>query len=287
MTKENMPIQSLLNPEKVAVFTFVKDYHEMARHCKRSFHYFHPLIPFRVYEWDECMQICKEENTTIEYLFAHVGRRLHREGYDHVVHLDGDIIVTGPLTQLLESPAEITGTRAQPDQGSGENEFLRANVLTGDPIAVLEELNAGVFGVRNPKVWDDWIASNRRYGPQMPLREQDTLNDLFWSGKYRTSLLDPPEVNEYWNTATKWGGDCGIGGVDGFLDSWKKLFCREDTLWLASAASGIEKRVRLLHMAGGSWPSKELGFDHPEIRSKFAPEVWEFIEKVRADPEES
>lgn len=274
-------VNNLLNPEKVGVFTFVKDYHDMARKCRQSFWHFHPHVPFHIYDWDKSIQICKEEDTSIEFLFAHIGRRMHKEGYEHVVHLDGDIIVTAPLTELLYSQAEVTGTRAAPDQGfDGGSELLRANVLTGDPIASLEELNAGVFGVRNPLFWEDWIASNRRYGKSMPLREQDTFNDLFWSGRYDHLLLDPPESPNYWNTATKWGGDCGIGGVDGFLDSWRGLVCRDDALWLRSEASGVEKRVRLLHMAGGSWPNKELGFEHPEVAAKFSPEVRSFLDWV-------
>ena len=286
------------------VYAFAKDYKKMARDCRESFWHFHPNVEFRIYDWADAMRICREDGKPCEYYFTHIGKKVHKEGYRTVVHIDGDILVTAPLTRLIYPPAgiDIVGTRGASDLGVGELDYIRGNTLSGEPIGVFEECNAGVFSVTNPAVWDTWEDCNRRYGLKMPMVEQDSFNDIFWSGRYSVEFLDPPSSGEFWNTATKWGDDNGLGGSAGYLDSWRGLYVAQDidvfdeggyvsgagelplALWLRSPVPPhTPKRVRLLHMAGGQWPNKEAGFDAPDIREKFSPEGWAYLKKVRSE----
>ena len=263
--------------DSVIVTTWVKDYLQAARDMQHSFQHFHPDIPFHLFDWEACQtQLVEDELPGLGFIGAAFGRKLARQGYHTVIHIDGDIIVTAPLTRLFTEAYDVAGVRALPDQGLPDgSKYRRMNRLTGDNLTVSGELNAGFYAAQGVEFWEHWVENNRKYGQKMPLVEQDTLNDLFWSGRYKALLLDPVDCQEYWGTATKWGKALGHGNEMGFLESWRELHMKGDELHLNG------KRVHMLHTAGGDWKDKHLGFDAPIVREKFSPEVWEYLSHLR------
>lgn len=282
-------------------YTWVRDYRQMAEDMRKSFHHFHPDVPLCIFEWEQCEQIMEKYSCTAGFLFAPLGRELALQG-NTVIHIDADIIVTGPLDRVLNEAYDVAGVRALPDQGLPDgSQYRRQNRLTGDHLTVQGELNAGFFAVRGTQFWDAWIDLNRKYGTKMRLGEQDTLNDLFYSGRYHSLLLDPVESSELWGTATKWGKALGHGNDMEFLASWRELYLkthseRKDTqgergkydeprLMMKvpgpKGAPGAMKRVHMLHTAGGDWKDKHLGFDSQTVREKLSFEVWEYLQNVR------
>lgn len=269
--------------KKAVAFTWVKDYRQMAEDCAKSFNHFHPDVEFRIFDWEHCQRIMKEVHCTSQFLFAPLARELLEE-FDVAVHVDSDILVTAPLTRALQGSFDVAGVRALPDEGlPDKSTFRRMNRINGEYIRTDSELNAGFFAVTSKRFVDEWIASNARYGMKMPLVEQDTLNDLFWSGRFDTLLLDPTDFCEFWGTGTKFGSCLGAKDEEGFLESWKGLRLEGAEIRLRNA-QGKDKLVRMLHMAGGQWKDKELGFDAPYVKSVFAPEVWARLIELRGRP---
>jgi hypothetical protein len=290
-------------------YTWVRDYRQMAEDMRTSFHHFHPDVPLCIFDWEQCQMIMEKYSCTSSFLYAPLGKEL-ATGSNVVIHIDADIIVTGPLDRLFDEAYDVAGVRALPDQGLPDgSKYRRQNRLTGDHLTTDTELNAGFFAVRDPSFWDAWIALNKQYGTKMRLGEQDTLNDLFHSGRYRSLLLDPINCNELWGTATKWGKALGHGNDMEFLESWRNLFLkthseRKDAAgerilydepqlmmevpgkkvgasYIAPPQPRSLKRVHMLHTAGGDWKDKQLGFDSLTVREKLSPEVWAYLQNVR------
>lgn len=258
---------------KTIAYTWVKDYVAMARDMRASLHKWHPDLDLRVFTWAECEQIVRAEKVPPGQLFAALGQRLAKD-HDLVIHIDADILVTGPLDRVLVGDFDVAGVRANPDQGVPPlySQFTRLNRITGEYTSTSHELNAGFFAVRNAAFWEEWIRTNIRYAADVTMGEQDTFNDLCWAYRYECKVLDPPGVPEYWGTSTQWGKK--------YLESWGDLRVVGDTLRLRSFA-GADKRVHMLHLAGEKWPGKELGFDAPLVRDRLTSEVRDFLVELR------
>lgn len=268
----------------VGIFTFYNTYKDLTFDCVNSVRHFHPDVPVHVYDWDECKKVMAESGCIPQTLFAELGRRLALD-YKTVIHIDGDSLVTAPINRAFDGWWDVAGVRNNNDLGRGQHyktSYTRTNRLTGDPIPVDSYCNCGFFAVKNPAFWADWAKANKRYGEQSRLGEQDTFNDLVWSGKYQAMLLDPRGSEEYWGTSNQWG--------EQHLESWKRLrieplgehprICLDGPM----SRPGDEqvKRVRILHLAAGQFEGKEQGWDHPWVRRQVPPGVMEYLDELRA-----
>jgi hypothetical protein len=276
-------------PKTPVAYTWVKDYVDMAIDMQMSFHTFHKNIPLHIFSWKECLDVMQAYRVPASQLFAPLGQVLARQGFDCVMHIDADSLVTGSLERAFNTDADVAGVRANPDQGVAPNfaKYTRINRLTGEYNRTDREMNCGFFVVREPAFWEAWIESNRKYAGQVYSGEQDTWNDLALSGQYSCELLDPREGDEYWGTASQWGP---------YLDSWKLLWLEgtspalkgtppvpgvapQDT-WrlMLNSALGRPKQVRVLHLAGEQWQDKHLGFQHPRVRGVIPLRVQDYLE---------
>jgi hypothetical protein len=273
---------------RACAFTTVLDYHTMAEGMKRSFEKFHPDIPLFILDRGRVKEITEDYGVRFDTMFPVCGRLMMDKGFDTVMRIDADIVVTGSLTRALESKADFCGVRANPDQGVAPNfaAFTRPNRITGEYCRTDEELNVGFYCVHNPRFFDDWIKLNAKYAHLVTLGEQDVCNDLLGTKRYTREILDPPGCGEYWGTAANWG--------ESFLESWKGLHLEttttrspgntkhymEDRVMLRNV-HGVSKHVHMLHTAGGAWQGKELGFDSPHVRGILPADVAEFLDTLR------
>ena len=254
-------------PGRCVAYSWVKDYRAATEDMVRSFHRFHPDVPFILFDWEAC----EATGVPMNCLYAALGKQLASD-YDVVMHLDGDMVITAPLTRALETQADIAGVRANPDIGLAHGSpFTRINRLTGEYTRVDQEMNVGLFVVRNPLFWDAWTKSNREYAHKVYCAEQDTWNDLAGSGRFTSELLDPVDGEEIWGTAANFGTN--------YLDSWRYLRVDDGGLYLGESGKG--KHIHCLHLAGEGWEDKHLGFGHPRVREVLTPEVRGFIDDLR------
>jgi hypothetical protein len=174
--------------------------------------------------------------------------------FDLVVHFDADSIIVDRLDELLVGDYDIACVK-------NNNHFGKAGKIPGiwfENVGVEYYVNAGLVASTKKEFWIDWL--NFTLSRDFPVYgEQDALNVLFYSGKYRAKLLDPPNKDYYYGIANSWG-------VDTSYENWKEIQVRPDGLYTNN------KKIKVLHHAGGA---------HGKIRFEadlFNPETRRFIE---------
>lgn len=192
--------------------------------------------------------------------------------YDLVVHLDGDCIITAPLDEILEGNYDVAGTRNNNDHGKAG---MHPSITFGD-IPVYGFLNAGLVASTRKEFWKDWNNLNHEwdssesYGPTGG-GENDSLNIIFHSGKYKSKILDPYGsnisygVNNVWGTKTNW-------------DSWSEIYVKNNRLYLDSPL-GYPVMIKVLHVAGGGNIAPTYKQNHAQ-HYKMKSEALDFITEI-------
>ena len=219
------------------------------------------------------------------------------DDYDMVMHIDGDAVVVGDLSEMIESDAAIIGTKNNNAFGkAGSHRGITTPLLSydsendcyvpqGSSIPIETWLNAGIIGANGRDFWKAWDDLNmsivRRGVGRLPPPfgdENDTLNLIFHSGRFSTHLVDSDESDVYYNIATLWGDD-----PNDHWESWRQLYMKGDGVFLDDPVSGTPKQVKILHQAGGSLSNtlnKEHGGFRNWLRQAVPREVGEFIDHV-------
>ena len=109
---------------KAIAYTWVRDYRQMAEDMRTSFHHFHPDVPLCIFDWEQCQMIMEKYSCTSSFLYAPLGKEL-ATGDNLVIHIDADIIVTGPLDRLFSEAYDVAGVRAFPDIGRADSATYR------------------------------------------------------------------------------------------------------------------------------------------------------------------
>jgi len=234
-------------------------------HCalplERSFHYFHPDIPFKIIEGNEVNNLfCKDDvNRNIRFSKPLLGKKLFKD-YDRIILMDADQLVTGPLTELIDSQWELAGVRSNDDQGRSRP----LGAFCTPKIPWERYLNCGLCGVGKPSAWDKWDYLNRNHNPHMEDAEQGTWNELFYSGEYQTKLLDPVDQNI-------------IYGVAANSAHWNSLYIEDNKIMLN--LTGTPKWVKVLHRAGVGG----IGAPYNKFEdSRFHPDVAAYLRRIKS-----
>lgn len=225
---------------KVAFCTHVSDdwfYSIGTDKLLKSSKYFHPKIPFYVFNSDDIQTIFdSHENFNWTTIHPAISIQLIDE-YDMVVHFDADSIITGKLNELLDEDNlnyDIIGVR-------NNNDLKKA----GKDPAIFETyswekyLNCGLVAVTNKKFLEKWLEYNLSFGNRMPFQEQSVLNRMIHEENWKYKILDTIDSNVYYGTSNAWGNTT-------HWDSWKDIQIINDELILHN------KKVKVLHHAGGS-----------------------------------
>lgn len=247
-----------------SIYSYSPHYHEMALALINSCKYFHPEIPIEFFEKDQIDKIMKERNIPRTVLLPFLGEILS-EKYDLVIHIDADSIITAPLTELLEEEYDFASVRNNNDfgfAGKGNPGFSRINPLNSKYIELNEYLNAGLHACTNKQFWKEWQKYNVEYSKDCLLGDQDVMNDVFYSGNYKTVVIDSQDRQYYYGVANSWG-------IDSHYESWKQIILKDDKLFL------FNKQVKVLHAASG-----EAEVNKFDIDKMFRSEVSEWLKKI-------
>jgi len=191
---------------------------------EQSLRRFHPEIPFfRFGSKEIAEQLRAEPRLHWDVMIPIWGKLLARE-YDLVVHFDADSIVTGHLTELLSGDFEVAGVRNNDDFGDLQ---MSCRNVTAD-----QYLNCGLVAARSVNFWDEWYHENFASAHTYPVAENDVFNQIFYSGRYESRVLDAPNADCYYGHAA-------------LRSRWKEIELRDDRLYLRG------KQVKVLHEAGG------------------------------------
>jgi hypothetical protein len=186
-----------------------------------------------------------------------VASELFYKGYDCVVKIDADSIITGDLSASWKEP-DIDMSCVF---NSNPKEFATYPISVWD-ISPLEYLNCGYVVMRNHEMVEHWKKLCFTYHfDNYQMREQDLLNIICHYGDYKVEILDAGD--SFWGLASK-----------GY---WQYIDVLKDKLILNPTEDNyptVSKWIKILHWAGGNAPSKM------NYRIKFKPKVIKFIDKL-------
>ena len=236
--------------DKVAALVIASDdiAYLLAKRVKSSFSYFHPDIPVHIFTLDDEEEIFG--NVIYPKKSGHIGcfsiRCLEhlKKDNDLVIKLDADVVVTGKMNEFLEKDYDVACSLNEP------------GIPGIDYVRFPDYCNLGVTAVRSmdfAKEWREKCYDDKFVGEQNFIYfEQDVMNYLAFSGKYKTLLVDKEGV--YYNEQSK--------------PYWDRLRVKCKELFID------DRPVKALHWAGGG----EIGtkFNHPA----FSNEVRSFLNRV-------
>ena len=279
--------------KKIAVVCWVTDdYVDYIglNEIRNSFNYFHPDVDFIVFD-SAMTDKAKEKDSWLNPVWMKPPCAFpFVDDYDMVVQIDGDCVITGPLTELFESDEDIIGVRNNNslDKASSGNGITIQHLEPfgdGSMIPIQGFINAGLVAANNKEFWEDWHDVNKQSAKIKaevnPYAhgigdEQDTLNQIFHSGEYTTKIVDARGtgvsygLSNTWGTVTHW-------------DSWKDLYVEDDCLCLDDPADGAKMKVKVLHQAGGSAAAqlnKSSGGLREWMKTVMSTEAINYINKI-------
>lgn len=220
----------------------------LAKRVKHSFLYFHPEVPVHIFTADDEEEIFG--NVIYPKKSGHLGclsvRYLNhlKKDNDLVIKLDADVVVTGRMDEFFKEDFDVAVSLNEP--GIPGIDYARFP----------DYCNLGVTAVRSnefAKEWVDKCYDDKFVGENNFIYfEQDVMNYLAFSGKYKTKIVDKEGV--YYNETSK--------------PYWDRLRVKGSQLFID------DRPVKALHWAGGG----EIGskFNHPAFNN----EVRGFLNKV-------
>ena len=281
--------------KKIAVSTWVTDdYVDYIGldELRNSFKYFHPDVDFFVFDTKATKETMEKDPWLNNVWMMPPSCLPFVEDYDMVVHIDGDCVVTGPMTELFESEEDVIGVRNNNslDKASAHDFGITITHLppfgNGQQIPIQGFINAGLIASNNKQFWYDWHELNReakRIKDEVnPYAhgigdEQDTLNQIFHSGKYSTKIIDAMGTNVSYGISNHWGKN------DNHWESWSEIYVKDDALYLDDPKTGVPMCLKVMHQAGGAAAAK-LNREHGGLRewmkTVIAEEPLQYINKV-------
>ena len=167
-----------------------------------------------------------------------LGRQFMDLGYDIVIKLDVDQIITGKLNHIWENVEYDVAVV----QNSNPKEMATFPVSVWD-IPPMAYVNCGFVVMKSRVFVEHWL--DLCFSPHFnnyQMREQDLLNILVYYGKYTVKMLD---------NSSKWHGLISKG-------YWLDLKLKDDKLMLPKGEwpNDEDKEIVCLHWAGGNIPNK-------------------------------
>jgi len=241
-----------------------------------SLNYFHPDIPLIIFDSEKLKALldddgwpASDERHKAYYYKSIIGRGLYNE-YEAIAFIDADSTITGDLSDIFEGDYDIAVVRNNTDIGSAG---MHKGITIHDPfkhedIPLMKYINAGLYVIKNKELWDDWTKANKKYGNNFPSIEQDILNCIVNSDKYKVRYLDPVGSGISYGLCNAWGKHT-------HWDSWRESYLCNDQLFIDNGF-GIPLLTKILHVAGGS----STGYPKQDFDRFFTGEVKEWLYKI-------
>jgi len=215
--------------EKAVAFTYASDdiAYYFGERVKKSFEHFHPDIPFHIITiFDEIPIFGNEMIPKIGSHWAALSIRYLtylKERYEVVMKLDGDVVITGRMDELLEKDYDVACSLNCKDVGGIDYKRFP------------DYCNLGLTAVRSKEFAEEWFKLT--YDPEFIAKmgfsylEQDVMNYLATCGKYKQLIVDKNPDDPYYNETSK--------------PFWKDIKVKHQGLFIG------KRQVKALHWAGG------------------------------------
>ena len=226
-----------------------------------SWKYFHPDIPI-IWYGNKKADFIRKKYEKFDFLsFECVIMYETKLQYnaDIIIFIDCDSIVLDRLDEVLKGDYEVASVRNDPIQHTENEDHNRP--IKGVPNE--KWVNAGFIVTNGDKFLLDWIAINADalYNKSNGIHyykmvENDTLNILFHSGKYKTKILDAVDTNLYYGPASQY--NTLNRKPPKSIERYGYYFCESwlDIKLVNNKPTLNNKYIKVLHQCHGGGPPK-------------------------------
>lgn len=235
---------------KTCFFTLASDeyYYPVGTHILvNSFKKFHPDIDLIVFRQDEIDRVFGLKGINF-YQAKPTFAKLLLKDYDRIINIDADTIITGRLSEVLDTDWEVGGV-------SNFNLFENASI---DNVKETEYVQAGMVGSTRPEFWDIWERENKK--AMSYLRQENDILNLVW---YNDPIVKKMK-RLIWDKDKNYLGCKSLGMED--------LFYVEDDILKCN-----KQLVKAYHWAKGK-DFPKLDFDRNDVN--FPPPVIQHLKKI-------
>lgn len=197
---------------KTAFFTWITDNYKNTNidfdSFWKSFKYFHPDIDLIIFDSAAVRSLFNKKpwlnNTNCKASFA---KELYND-YDLLVNIDSDFYFFDRCYEILDSNYDIA---ACANYNVVQNVSLSQNMILDIEIPSVEEkkyIQGGLIASTNKSFWDEYEIMSMKISDMLPIYENDVLNILWYSNKYKTKILDgdydytSPDFKCYYNCSS-------------------------------------------------------------------------------------
>ncbi|MEK6880945.1 MAG: hypothetical protein AABY22_15100 [Nanoarchaeota archaeon] len=247
---------------------------------RNSWSYFHPDITIIWYNENDTNRIIFENpkfglTTFMPIIMLEVKKKYNA---DLVIKLDADSIVLDRFSEIIDcdDDTRVFGVRNDGDHiGNADERQNRPRELWDLPNE--KYINCGCLATSSEEFLNDWLLLNKlildRYGSitSFWMCEQNMMNMVFYSGKYKTKILDPKGGDLFYGTSANGPSPNNHKIPEHIIkewncsnwQSWRDIEYKDGKFWLYG------KQIKISHMAGGgsAKTAVKLSFDmfNPKI----------------------
>jgi hypothetical protein len=266
----------------IAVSWVTDDYRSIVNieNLQKSLYYFNPNIRFEIFDTKDTQDAQKKYPWANNYWMKAISCLKYSYDYDMTIGLDGDIIITGDLEEIVNSTEDVLCVRNMNSQGKAGADYWGNTITLNDKIInSIDYANAGLVASNSKQFWEDWLRLNMilsatRYNGLAD--EQGSLNYIFHSNKYTTKFLDGPSIKKSYGLTNVWGTN------GNHWESWKSMYIKNNKIFLDDPVEG-EIEIKVLHQAGGGMAASnnmQYGGFRNWLRTVVTDEVNDFIDMI-------
>ena len=156
----------------------------------KSFKYFHPEIDLIVFEQPTIDKLFNEKpwlnSTNCKASFA----KLICDDYDLLVGVDSDFYFFDRCEEILQANYDIA---AAANFNSIKNAKLNKQKIKHyniPEVSYVQYIQGGLIASTNKDFWNDYETMCHDISDSLPIYENDVLNAIWYSNKYKTKILD-------------------------------------------------------------------------------------------------
>ena len=174
----------------------------------KSFKYFHPDVDLVVFDDVDIKNLYAEKPWLYSDNCKGSFAKLLYNDYDLVVNIDSDFYFFDRLHEILAGDYDVA---ASANFNAICNAEMIPREVNGYNLPFVHQINyiqAGLVASTNKEFWDEYETASKDLARLLPLRDNDVLNMIWYSGKYKTKVLDgavdfrKPEFKRYYNCAS-------------------------------------------------------------------------------------